>query len=57
MQKKLKLIFAHCAALSHLAGGKALAYDITINNGGSGTLRILQIFTGDLSTDETTLKH
>lgn len=56
--KKLKLIFATLlAALFTFAGGKALAYDITITNGGSGTYESYQIFTGDLSTDETTLSN
>lgn len=56
--KKFKLIFATLvAALFTFAGGKALAYDITINNGGSGTYESYQIFTGDLSTDETTLSN
>ena len=47
---KLKLIFAtFVAVLSTFLGGKALAYDITVNNGGNGTYESYQIFTGDLS--------
>ncbi|MDY2775352.1 MAG: isopeptide-forming domain-containing fimbrial protein [Streptococcus infantarius] len=56
--KKLKLIFATLlAALFTFAGGKALAYDITINNGGSGTYESYQIFTGTVldNSDEAAL--
>lgn len=56
--KKFKLIFATLvAALFTFAGGKALAYDITINNGGSGTYESYQIFTGTVldNSDEAAL--
>ncbi|HFU3804615.1 TPA: isopeptide-forming domain-containing fimbrial protein [Streptococcus suis] len=50
--KKIKLLFAaFVAVLSTFVGGKALAYDITVNNVGSGTYESYQIFTGDLSED------
>ncbi|MGV3353824.1 isopeptide-forming domain-containing fimbrial protein [Streptococcus orisratti] len=48
--KRLKLILAIVVAVfTTFVGGKALAYDITVNNGGSGTYESYQIFTGDLS--------
>ena len=48
--KRLKLILATIVAVfATFAGSKALAYDITVNNGGSGTYESYQIFTGDLS--------
>lgn len=56
--KKFKLIFATLvAALFTFAGGKALAYDITITNGGSGTYESYQIFTGTVldNSDEAAL--
>ncbi|MCI7678383.1 MAG: isopeptide-forming domain-containing fimbrial protein [Streptococcus orisratti] len=50
--KRLKLILATVVAVfATFVGGKALAYDITVNNGGSGTYESYQIFTGDLSED------
>lgn len=56
--KKLKLIFAtFFAALFTFTGGKALAYDITVENGGSGTYESYQIFTGTLSEDGKTLSN
>ncbi|SDK24284.1 isopeptide-forming domain-containing fimbrial protein [Streptococcus gallolyticus] len=56
--KKLKLVFATLlAALFAFTGGKALAYDITVENGGSGTYESYQIFTGTLSEDGTTLSN
>lgn len=54
--KKIKLILATLMAALFI-GGKALAYDITVTNGGSGTYETYQIFTGDLSSDETTLSN
>lgn len=54
--KRLKLILATVVAVfATFVGGKALAYDITVNNGGSGTYESYQIFTGDLS--ESTLSN
>ncbi|MCO4474877.1 cell wall anchored protein (LPXTG motif) [Streptococcus infantarius subsp. infantarius] len=56
--KKFKLVFATLlAALFTFTGGKALAYDITVENGGSGTYESYQIFTGTLSEDGTTLSN
>lgn len=50
--KRLKLILATIVAVfAAFTGGKALAYDITVNNGGNGTYESYQIFTGDLSGD------
>lgn len=55
--KKLKLIFATLlAAFLAFTGGKALAYDITVD-GGNGTYESYQIFTGTLSEDGTTLSN
>ena len=54
--KRLKLILATVVAVfATFVGGKALAYDITVNNGGNGTYESYQIFTGDLS--ESTLSN
>lgn len=48
--KRLKLILATVVAVfATFVGGKVLAYDITVNNGGNGTYESYQIFTGDLS--------
>lgn len=56
--KKVKLTIATLvAALFICFGGKALAYDITVSNGGSGTYETYQIFTGTLSSDKTTLSN
>ncbi|SDI97373.1 isopeptide-forming domain-containing fimbrial protein [Streptococcus equinus] len=56
--KKFKLFLATLvAALLILVGGKAMAYDITVKDGGVGTYEAYQIFTGDLSSDETTLSN
>lgn len=56
--KKIKLILATLvAALLIFVGGKAMAYDITVKDGGAGTYEAYQIFTGDLSSDETTLSN
>lgn len=56
--KKFKLFLATLvAALLILVGGKAMAYDITVKDGGAGTYEAYQIFTGDLSSDETTLSN
>ena len=56
--KKLKLIFATLlAAFLAFTGGKALAYDITVENGGNGTYESYQIFTGTLSEDGKTLSN
>ncbi len=56
--KKFKLFLATLvAALLILVGGKAMAYDITVKDGGTGTYEAYQIFTGDLSSDETTLSN
>lgn len=56
--KKFKLFLATLvAALLILDGGKAMAYDITVKDGGAGTYETYQIFTGDLSSDETTLSN
>lgn len=55
--KKLKLIFATLlAAFLAFTGGKALAYDITVD-GGNGTYESYQIFTGTLSEDGTNLSN
>ena len=55
--KKLKLIFATLlAAFLAFTGGKALAYDITVD-GGNGTYESYQIFTGTLSEDGKTLSN
>lgn len=54
--KKIKLILATLMAALFISG-KALAYDITVTNGGSGTYETYQIFTGDLSSDEITLSN
>ncbi len=56
--KKFKLFLATLvAALLILVGGKVMAYDITVKDGGAGTYEAYQIFTGDLSSDETTLSN
>lgn len=56
--KKFKLFLATLvAALLIFVGGKAMAYDITVKDGGAGTYEAYQIFTGDLSSDETTLSN
>lgn len=56
--KKFKLFLATLvAALLISVGGKAMAYDITVKDGGAGTYEAYQIFTGDLSSDETTLSN
>lgn len=56
--KKFKLFLATLvAALLILVCGKAMAYDITVKDGGAGTYEAYQIFTGDLSSDETTLSN
>ncbi|MCY7186080.1 isopeptide-forming domain-containing fimbrial protein [Streptococcus gallolyticus] len=56
--KKLKLIFATLlSVLFAFTGGKALAYDITVENGGNGTYESYQIFTGTLSEDGKTLSN
>lgn len=60
--KKLKMLIAALVAVFFaFSGSKALAYDITINpadgDTATHTYEAYQIFTGDLSTDETTLSN
>lgn len=58
MMKKLKLFLATLLALVFaFSAGKVKAYDITVDNGGSGTYESYRIFTGTLSEDGKTLSN
>lgn len=56
--KKLKLFLATLLALVFaFSAGKVKAYDITVDNAGSGTYESYRIFTGTLSEDGKTLSN
>lgn len=56
--KKIKLFFAALLALVFaFSAGKVKAYDITVDNAGSGTYESYRIFTGTLSEDGKTLSN
>lgn len=58
MMKKLKLFLATLLALVFaFSAGKVKAYDITVDNAGSGTYESYRIFTGTLSEDGKTLSN